>query len=73
MTKPRHETPAHGPSLARRIVALELREPYKTRGLVVLADELGVSMATLYRWKAGEVGRIGRAVARRLADVEGAK
>ena len=69
-TKPRHEGAPGGPELARRIEALRLTPAFKARGLEGLADALGVSLATLYRWKAGEAKRISRAAARALVALE---
>lgn len=71
MTKPRHEGSPGGPELAARLLALGNTARFRDRGPEAMADALGVSISTLYRWRAGEAKRISRSVARGLATLEG--
>lgn len=68
--KPRHEGVPAGGDLAFRIEALLKSPNYSPYGPEMLAAHLGVSLSTLYRWKAGEATRISRAVARNLEKIE---
>lgn len=70
MQKPRFEGGPSGAELAKRIDTLLAREPYASQGAEKLAVDLGVSLATVYRWRGGEAKRISRAVARNLAALE---
>jgi hypothetical protein len=68
--KPRFEGAPGGAELGKRLDALCIHFACYGRSVEALADALGISMATLYRWRAGSAKRISRYVARELATLE---
>jgi transposase-like protein len=70
MAKPRYEGTPGGPALARRLDFLIDVYARHGKGPEALADALGVSLSTVYRWREGKATRISRAVGRVLVELE---